>query len=442
MTFTKQLAIITDDLTSATDCGIQIARSGLDTLVLLGLYEANINKIKASVISIDTDTRSAPPREAYQIVKKTTLQIRADGYKNIYKSMDSTLRGNLGIEIDAVMEVYDFDFAVVAPAFPHYGRTTVNGKHFLKEVPITQTEFANDPKNPVSEDDLVKLFSSQSKHRVGLVGLDTLRSGATAVSDQISSLRSEDVRLVVFDAKMEEDLDRIVETVSKIGCKVLWVGSTGLARCVPKSLNIPTSTALKKRILYSRNRSMLVSGSTSEITKIQIDSVRMQPRIFTLEMNPIEIICGGERAKEEIARCHSQLVNALRKGNDVALHVPTSRAAVVTTKSEGKKLGLDEEEIPLIISGALAKITKQILGAYKMRGLILTGGDTAKTVCAKLRGVGIELLEEVEPGIPLGYLVGPNELLVITKAGGFGTPQVLVNSMKKMNETREITSTH
>jgi len=437
----KQLAIITDDLTSATDCGIQVARSGLDTLVLLGRYEANMKNIEASVISIDTDTRSIPPREAYQIVKKATLRIKTDGYKNIYKSMDSTLRGNLGIEIDAVMEVYDFDFAVVAPAFPHYGRTTVNGKHFLKEVPITQTEFANDPKNPVTEDDLIKLFSSQSRHSVGLVGLDTLRSGDAAVSDMISSLRSQDVRLVVFDAKMEEDLDRIVETVSRIGCKVLWVGSTGLARCVPKSLNIPASKALKKRILYSRNQSMLVSGSTSETTKIQIDILRTLPRIFPLEMNPIEIIFGGERAEEEIARCHSQLIDALRKGKDVALHVPTSRADVLTTKAEGKKLGL-EEEIPLMISAALAKITKQILHAYELRGLILTGGDTAKTVCAKLGGVGIELLEEVEPGIPLGFLIGPNELLVITKAGGFGTPQVLVNSMRKMNETREIARTH
>ncbi len=438
----KQLAIITDDLTSATDCGIQVARSGLDTLVLLGRYEANLNKIEASVISIDTDTRSIPPREAYRIVKKATLQIKTDGYENIYKSIDSTLRGNMGIEIDAVMEVYDFDFAVVAPAFPHYGRTTVNGKHFLREVPITETEFANDPKNPVKEDDLIKLFSSQSRHRVGLVGLDTLRSGAAAVYDQISTLRSEDVRLVVFDAKMEEDLDRIVETVSKVGCKVLWVGSTGLARCVPKSLNITSTKAMKKRILYSRNQSMLVSGSTSETTKKQIDVLRKLPRIFTWEMNPIEIICGGERAEEEIARCHSQLVDALREGKDVALHVPTSRADVITTKTEGKKRGLEEEEIPLIISVALAKITKQILEAYELRGLILTGGDTAKTVCGKLGGVGIELLEEVEPGIPLGFLVGPNELLVITKAGGFGTPQVLVNSMRKMNETREIARSH
>jgi hypothetical protein len=32
----KKLALITDDLSSATDCGIQVARSGLSTLVLFG----------------------------------------------------------------------------------------------------------------------------------------------------------------------------------------------------------------------------------------------------------------------------------------------------------------------------------------------------------------------------------------------------------------------
>ena len=438
----KQLAIITDDLTSATDCGIQVARSGLDTLVLLGEYEADVNTHGASVISIDTDTRSLPPSKAYRIVKEATINIQADGYENIYKSLDSTLRGNLGAEIDAVMDVYGFDFAVVAPAFPHYGRTTINGRHYLRGVPLTQTEFANDPKSPVKEDDLVKLFSSQSRRGAGLLKLDTLRSGVTAVSERISSLRSQGVELVVFDAQVEEDLDRIVQTVSKTGRRVLWVGSTGLARCVPQALNIQTRKTPRKDTLSGRSRGMLVSGSTSEITETQIDILKTQPGVFAVEMKPLEIISSGERAREEVERCRSQLVDALKKGNDIVLHVPTSRAEVVTTKAEGRELGLDEEQVPIIISEALAEITRQVVDAFKLRGLILTGGDTAKTVCTRLGGIGIELLKEVEPGIPLGYLVGPAELLVVTKAGGFGTPRVLVNSLKMLKGEQGITRIH
>ena len=109
----------------------------------------------------------------------------AAGFRSVYKSGDSTLRGNLGAEIDAVFDVFDFDLAVVAPAFPLYGRTTTGGKHFLNDEPIHQTEFATDPQYPVLENDLVRLLSQQSKHKVDLAPLDTLRAGAAAVAKRL-----------------------------------------------------------------------------------------------------------------------------------------------------------------------------------------------------------------------------------------------------------------
>jgi uncharacterized protein YgbK (DUF1537 family) len=149
-------------------------------------------------------------------------------------------------------------------------------------------------------------------------------------------------------------------------------------------------------------------------------------------MKPQEIIHGGERALTEMKRCRSWLLDALKKGNDVALHVPPSRDEVAATKTRGRELGLTEEQVPTMISEALADITGQTINAIDLTGLILTGGDTAKTICNRLGSIGIELLKEVEPGIPMGNLVGPVELQVITKAGGFGTPQVLVDSLKML----------
>jgi uncharacterized protein YgbK (DUF1537 family) len=67
----------------------------------------------ADVISVNTDTCGMPAQEAYRIVREAAMRIRDDDYENIFKSLDSTLRGNLGVEIDAVLNV--FDFAVVAP---------------------------------------------------------------------------------------------------------------------------------------------------------------------------------------------------------------------------------------------------------------------------------------------------------------------------------------
>ena len=154
----SQLAIIADDLSSATDCGIQVAKSGLQTLVPLEGTPVASAAQEADVVSLDTDSRMIPPAEAYRRVKAAASAVVSAGFRHIYKSMDSTLRGNLGAEVDAVLDVFRAELAVVAPAYPLYGRTTVGGKHFLNGKPITESEFATDPGTPVTEADLVRLF--------------------------------------------------------------------------------------------------------------------------------------------------------------------------------------------------------------------------------------------------------------------------------------------
>jgi len=385
----KQLAIIADDLTSAMDCAIQVARSGIDAFVILNGHWNNSNQRRASVISIDTDTRNMSAAESYSRIRKVTTSIQAYGYRDIYKSVDSTLRGNIGAEIDAVMDTHSFDLCVVAPAFPLYGRTTVNGMHFLDGVPIAQTEFANDPRSPVKEGNLVRLCSSQSKRRVGLVRIGTLRRGMGAVSKRITYLKSQEVELVVFDAQVEEDLDRIVQTISKTRWRVLWVGSTGLARYICRTMSVKTGKHPLTKLSPAKRQTMLVCGSTSKVTNRQLDNLKTQEGIVMVEMRPLEIVSGERRGSRETERCKSLLVSALREGKDVALHVPESRLHVARTKIRGRDMGLSEAQVPNIIAEALAKISQLVVDAFDLRGLILTGGDTAKTVCNRLGGIGI-----------------------------------------------------
>lgn len=65
------------------------------------------------------------------------------------KKIDSTLRGNIGAEIEALMKACGITGAVVAPAFPQAGRTTVAGECWVNGVRITETEFASDPKTGI-----------------------------------------------------------------------------------------------------------------------------------------------------------------------------------------------------------------------------------------------------------------------------------------------------
>lgn len=423
------LAIIADDLSSATDCGIQVAKAGLRTLVPLQRNQIASSAGVVDVISINTDSRALPPSVAYQCVNEAARAVVSAGFQNIYKSLDSTLRGNLGAEIDAVLDVFDADLAVIAPAFPLYGRTTVDGMHFLDGRLITLTEFATDPDCPVKEADVVKLFSSQSKRKVGLVHLSSVRGGSAAIIGRLEVLLREGVELVVFDAQVEADLDRIANAVASSKYRPLWVGSTGMARCIPSTIESTREEGLQLDFSSATDLGMLVVGSASGVTREQLATLLSQRHVHAVEMNPLQIVRGGESRMNELELCRSRLTHALSIGKDVVLHVSSSRKAIAATRSLGLELRLDPNEVPTIIVTALAHIAHQIVDVFSLRGVILTGGDTARAVCEELGGVGIEVWEEVEPGIPIGLLVGNHELLVITKAGAFGTPEALVKSL-------------
>src|SRR5688572_19704120 len=174
-------AIIADDLSSATDCGAQVVRSGLSVVVPLGGYSLPKQARAAQVISVDTDSRSLSAERAYAKVRIAAGQLVAEGWTHFYKSVDSTLRGNLGAEIEAVLDVLKPDCAIIAPAFPKYGRTTVDGIQYFHGRPLHETEFGTDPTAPVKDADIARRLAEGSRRKAGQLTLDQLRAGPTQV---------------------------------------------------------------------------------------------------------------------------------------------------------------------------------------------------------------------------------------------------------------------
>ena len=66
-------------------------------------------------------------------------------------------------------------------------------------------------------------------------------------------------------------------------------------------------------------------------------------------------------------------------------------------------------------------------------GLLLTGGETARAVCDRAGLTRIDLIGEVEPGVPLGRAGNPSRV-VVTKSGGFGGPDTLVAALDAIKE--------
>ena len=112
------LVIVADDLTGAADSAARCVQAGLSAEVWL---EPTREPAQVDVVAVSSDSRFLLPAEAAQRVRET-LAILATGPTAAgvtwYKKIDSTLRGNLGAELEAMLALLPGKSAVISPAFP------------------------------------------------------------------------------------------------------------------------------------------------------------------------------------------------------------------------------------------------------------------------------------------------------------------------------------
>jgi uncharacterized protein YgbK (DUF1537 family) len=417
------MALIADDLTGASDAGVRFARRGLETLVLFELADLS-NARWVEALALDTETRAVPPARAYRRVREVAEALRDTDPHHVYKKMDSTLRGNLGVEIEAVMDAFDFRVAVVAPAFPTLGRTTRGGVHFLGGVPVHETDIGRDPKAPVRESHLVQLLQRDTRRQVDLVDVDVIARGPDAIRAEMERLLARGVSVVVCDSEEDAHLQSIAQSMADQS-GALWVGSAGLAEHVADALSL-SGTRTSSIAPHLSGPILVVGGSTSETTRQQIHALKQRRGVVVVEIDPARLFNGIEHCEAELSRCWRALFQALSDGRDSAVVVRASSA------------GGEASERAARIADLLGTVAADCVRTHQLGGLILTGGDTARSVCRHLGVHGIHLLAEVEAGVPLGVLVGSPSarLRAVTKAGAFGAETTLVHALDHLKEGR------
>jgi uncharacterized protein YgbK (DUF1537 family) len=429
-----ELAIVCDDLSSATDCGVQVARWDLAVTVPLLAPDAWPRLPAAEVISVTTETRPASGVAAYEQTFGAARQLWAMGYRHFFKSMDSTLRGNVLDEVRALVAVADPEVVVVAPAFPTYGRTTVAGIHLLHGRPIHTTEFGSDPRNPVADSDLPRLFAPLCEKQA-LLGLADTRVPEADLARTLAGLVGGGCRVLIFDVGQEDDLARLVRAVARARLKPLWVGSTGLAGHVGAYLRpAPRQAAID--LPQRPAPGLVIAGTASEHTRRQFEWLEQRSDSTVIKADPGEFVLGQAAARREHDRCRELALTALRQGQSAAIGVLSSRDEVAEVTRLGAQHLLSPAEVAQRITAALARLARDLVDSVPaLSGLVATGGDTASAICAEFEAQAIQIVREVEPGIPLTRLLGPRAVHVVIKAGAFGSAHVLLAALQHLTLT-------
>ncbi|PIV06096.1 MAG: hypothetical protein COS57_05180, partial [Syntrophobacterales bacterium CG03_land_8_20_14_0_80_58_14] len=138
----QRCLLIADDLTGGADAGVQFAKRGMKTILIPFRGEGSVPlcaRPAQDVLVINTITRGLSPAAAFDILSGLLKRFDPKQFPILYKKIDSTLRGNIGSEIDAILQETTLPLCFLAPSYPEQGRVLVGGIMMVGEKPLALT---------------------------------------------------------------------------------------------------------------------------------------------------------------------------------------------------------------------------------------------------------------------------------------------------------------
>ena len=399
--------LVADDLTGANDTGVQLLNHHLAATVGIAEQEEHVRiDPSASALVLDTESRNISAPEASVRIKDVSAALAPfAGSSVFYKKVDSTMRGNLAAEVKTLAESLHLRTIIFTPAFPQNGRVVRDGVLYVDGAPVAETAFARDPIKPVTSSRLADVMAALAPMPLVAAGPATPPEAFTTPG------------CFCCDAASYEDLLTLVRNVLGVRAahEVLWVGSAGLAGALLEA------NGEKREPLPAPHRTpvnapaLLLVGSVHPKNRIQarvlIDSGEAEP--LYLDMTALEA-----NPASELIRLESEALKRLKNGANLLLLTSYSEADI-------------RHDTSLAIAYTVGNLVRNLLAAVTVRGLFMTGGETAVHVLRALDCHSARLIREVELGVPLIQLQGGTcpDLYAITKAGAFGNDQTLRNCL-------------
>lgn len=160
---------------------------------------------RSGVFVLDTETRHSAPSDAADVIRRAT-RAALPRYSKFFKKTDSTLRGNIGSELEALSSTLGGATIVYVPAYPELGRTVRDGILYVDGKPLQQTEFARDPLNPATESSIPAVLSAQTGLPVHAVSPRELKLPDSPCILVCDGLRDEDIAIAARFVVRNENL--------------------------------------------------------------------------------------------------------------------------------------------------------------------------------------------------------------------------------------------
>lgn len=379
------LIILADDLTGAADCAGRCHQAGIAATI--ALPGARVLE-SGGAICCTTDSRHLSADLAARRVHELAAGMGEYAASIWYKKIDSTLRGHLGQELDALLDALGRSCALVCPAFPAQRRGLADG--YLVTDPA--------PAQPLH---LPTLLARQSRRSVASIGLEDVRGGVSWLAERMRLERARGVELLVADALDEADLQTLLESALSALPDALFCGSAGLAGTLAAHAARQSSSHSAVPALLVEGSALLVIGSGSAMAQRQIAYLRRHQLVTAFE--------------------HTAVLPSDAAG-DVLLHLPPPSPAALMDGPAARQL-----------AAQLAASALPLIDAARPGLLVLSGGDTAISVLARMGVTQLLVQRELLPGVPLtrGLDFAGRSHMIVLKSGNHGDEAALATVLAR-----------
>lgn len=418
-----KLVIIADDFTGALDTGAQFSAAGIRTKVIAGFdYPEDVQDIQ--VLVFNTESRHEEREIAYSKVYAVAQAAIRHQVPYILKKTDSGLRGNIGAELEALLDASGEDYLPFLPAYPQLDRVTKGGIHYINGTPVAESVFGFDPIDPVEYSRVTEIIEAKTDKKARSIGRNI------ALADGIPDQKKE---ILIFDIESLGDLHKRVSELKNKGMLHIMAGCAGLASVLPDMIALEKEADL---LTEGINSNILVAcGTVNPISVEQMD-VGEANGYYRVRLTDEEKLAPGywesEKGRESISRLIKDCKEhdfCILDTNDVPGSVDDQAYAVVN--------GLTYDQVRKRIPKSMGHVLKMILDEKPDKTLFIVGGDTLMGFLSEVHIKELDPVCELLPGTILSsYEKDGIRGWLISKSGGFGDKQLLIELKEKIKEMR------
>ena len=270
----------------------------------------------------------------------------------------------------------------------------------------------NHPLTPMTDPDIRRWLSTQTRHAVGHVAIDDVMGGADRVAAAVAREVDAGRAVVVVDAIADTDLRTIGRAVASLG---LVTGGSGIAIGLPAALGADRQqTDAQHAWTGQPGPGVVLSGSCSAATLEQVSKYAASHPHLTVE--PARVVTGAQTVETVAAWLLDHLDD-----EPIASSTADPRAVTDAQASHGR------EETAAALEHLFADVAVALCDAGVQR-LVVAGGETSGAVTEALGIEAFEIGPEIAPGVP-AMAATNGGLCVALKSGNFGGPSFFEDAL-------------